>query len=638
MKKIILLAAFIVVGVISISLAQDVMTVKMKDGTVHEFKVEDVSEVTFQVPETPDEHLNCPDNNHPHMIDLGLPSGTKWACCNVGASKPEEYGGYYAWGETEEKARYDWSTYKYCSGSALSCSHIGDDIAGTLYDVAHVKWGGSWQMPSKEQNKELYENCTRTWVTHNGVKGILVTGQNGATIFMPASGHRWKDKLNSEGECGEYWSSTLDTQHEYGVTCLLFSSSTWLWWEEYVRAEGMLVRAVSNQEDETHVELDCPDEHHPHLIDLGLPSGTKWACCNVGASEPKGNGGYYAWGETEEKDYYGANTYIYGDPEEDSSYIGTDIAGTRYDVAYVKWGHEYEMATIEQFREVKEHCSLKWVTVDGKNGCLVTGPNGNSIFLPAAGSLSWDENTQENKEGSYWSSSLYSSNKSAYGLYCGSYGWDLESTFRAYGRSVRAVGFTESHKEINPEDHIAEAVDLGLPSGTKWASWNIGATKPEEYGGYYAWGETEEKDYYDWSSYIHCDGSYSTCHHIGDDIAGTEYDVAHVKWGGSWRMPSIDQFKELIDKCSRIWTSQNGVNGILVTGPNGNTIFLPAAGDHAGDNLSWVGSYGCYWSSSNYRIEYGYAYSQCFDSSIWFMDSSWFQRYFGQSVRAVISP
>ena len=241
MKKLILLAAFIVVGVISISLAQDVMTVKMKDGTVHEFKVDDVSEVTFQVTETPDEHLNCPDNNHPHMIDLGLPSGTKWACCNVGASEPVE------------------------------------------------------------------------------------------------------------------------------------------------------------------------------------------------------NGGYYAWGETEEKDYYGANTYVYGNLEDESSFIGTNIAGTSYDVAYVKWGHEYEMATIEQFREVKDHCSLEWITLNGKNGCLVTGPNGNSIFLPAAGSLSGNKNDQEDKEGSYWSSSLSSSNKSAYGLYCGSYGWDLESTSRTYGRSVRAV-------------------------------------------------------------------------------------------------------------------------------------------------------------------------------------------------------
>lgn len=89
-----------------------------------------------------------------------------------------------------------------------------------------------------------------------------------------------------------------------------------------------------------------------------------------------------------------------------------------------------------------------------------------------------------------------------------------------------------------------EAVDLGLPSGTKWASCNVGATKPEEPGGYYAWGETEEKDYYAPSTYIHCDGAYNPLFYdLGSDISGTEYDVAHVKWGGKWCMPTWDDFK-----------------------------------------------------------------------------------------------
>lgn len=89
---------------------------------------------------------SCPDDNHPHMIDLGLPSGTKWACCNVGATKPEEYGGYYTWGETEEKSVYDWSTCKYWTDSNgdgyaddYEFTNLGSDIAGTGYDVAHVK-------------------------------------------------------------------------------------------------------------------------------------------------------------------------------------------------------------------------------------------------------------------------------------------------------------------------------------------------------------------------------------------------------------------------------------------------------------------------------------------------------------------
>lgn len=87
------------------------------------------------------ENSLCPDNNHPHAIDLGLPSGTKWSCCNVDAIKPEDYGGYYAWGEIEEQKAYDWTTYIHCNGSWESCKEIGSPISGTKYDVAHMKWG-----------------------------------------------------------------------------------------------------------------------------------------------------------------------------------------------------------------------------------------------------------------------------------------------------------------------------------------------------------------------------------------------------------------------------------------------------------------------------------------------------------------
>ncbi|MBQ6064081.1 MAG: hypothetical protein IJK87_10720, partial [Prevotella sp.] len=114
---------------------------------------------------------SCPDANHPHMIDLGLPSGTKWACCNVGATAPEQYGGYYAWGEVNEKSYYDWSTYIHCDGHYYDCHNLGSDIAGTQYDVAHVKWGGSWVMPSHAQQVELLNYCTSTWTTENGVYG-----------------------------------------------------------------------------------------------------------------------------------------------------------------------------------------------------------------------------------------------------------------------------------------------------------------------------------------------------------------------------------------------------------------------------------------------------------------------------------
>ena len=150
-------------------------------------------------------YLNCPDNNHPHLIDLGLPSGTKWACCNVGADKPEAFGGYYAWGETEEKSTYDWANYIHCDGSEETCHDIGSSIAGTQYDVAHVKWGGSWQMPTTEQCLELQSKCTNNWITINGVNGHKFTGKNGSSIFLPAAGLHKGSDFNQAGDIGHYW-------------------------------------------------------------------------------------------------------------------------------------------------------------------------------------------------------------------------------------------------------------------------------------------------------------------------------------------------------------------------------------------------------------------------------------------------
>ena len=153
-----------------------------------------------------------------------------------------------------------------------------------------------------------------------------------------------------------------------------------------------------------------------------------------------------------------------------------------------------------------------------------------------------------------------------------------------------------------------EAVDLGLPSGIKWATCNVGATAPEEYGCYYAWGETEEKPNYEWSTYIHCNGSNSTitkyCNKSNfgtvdeNEVLVPEDDAAHVNWGGSWRMPKKEEQDELRDNCTWVWTSVNGVNGYKVTGTNGNSIFLPAAGYRVGKDISENGKNGYYWSST----------------------------------------
>ena len=158
----------------------------------------------------------CPDGLHAHAIDLGLPSGTKWACCNVGASSPEEYGGYYAWGEVAEKSVYDWDTYAYGSDWD-DYQYIGSEISGTQYDVAHVQWGGSWRMPTVAEQNELREKCIWTWTDLNGTSGMKVTGPNGNSIFLPAAGARKIDILDDAGSWGYYWSGTLNDHPTIGV-------------------------------------------------------------------------------------------------------------------------------------------------------------------------------------------------------------------------------------------------------------------------------------------------------------------------------------------------------------------------------------------------------------------------------------
>lgn len=180
------------------------------------------------------------------------------------------------------------------------------------------------------------------------------------------------------------------------------------------------------------------------------------------------------------------------------------------------------------------------------------------------------------------------------------------------------------------EDNIIngyEYVDLGLPSGLKWAVHNVGASAAEDYGDYYAWGEIETKDSYTQQNSV-------TYGMPMEDISGDpQYDVARALWGETWRLPTRDEQKELLDNCTWEWTSQNGVNGYLVTGSNDNSIFLPAAGYKENSSHTEVGEYGYYWSStpqSNSNLGAYYLYMS--ESS---KLSYYYARVAGQSVRAV---
>ena len=215
---------------------------------------------------------------------------------------------------------------------------------------------------------------------------------------------------------------------------------------------------------------------------------------------------------------------------------------------------------------------------------------------------------------------------------------DTKYYIRAYAVNRMGKSYGEVISFVTAEDvpptsgtiNGYDWVDLGLASGTKWATCNVGASSPEEYGEYYAWGETETKGEYT------ANNSLTHGVSIGDISGDPTYDVARKKWEGSWRMPNKAEMQELFDDCTWIRITQNGINGYKVSGPNGNSVFLPASGSYGYDGgLTGIGDDGAYWSSTPYNdasksCAYNIAF---FGSMIGFGAGD--MRYYGQNVRPV---
>lgn len=475
-------------------------------------------------------------------------------------------------------------------------------------------------------------------------------------------------------------------------------------------------------------------ENGHEWVDLGLPSGLKWAACNVGAKTPEQCGNYYAWGETKPKDEYSqSNSLTYNKQIDDFS------GNAQYDAATANWGGEWRMPTNNEMKELRTECTWEWIKQNGVKGYKVTGLNGNSIFLPAVGYfLGSTFNSESCGRSCYWTSAsetsanyaatILSFNSSSYGIknsneseayrYIGytvrpvksrvgietpcvtasvvestditaiikTYATDgsaeliergfywgtnpnpsetdnkvvLENTVgnntntlvnltpnttyyvKAYATNSEGTSYSEVVSFTTlAESAYNEYVDLGLPSGLKWATCNVGANSPEEYGNCYAWGEVVTKT--DYSSSSNCPTYGLTTSQLqvqgyidGEGNLTAQYDAATANWGGNWRMPTKAEMQELIDNCTWEWTTQNGVKGYKVTGPNGNYIFIPAAGYRNGGSLLYAGRNGIYWSSTPYgsNSDNDDACNLNFDSVNLGMSSS--KRYYGRSVRPVL--
>lgn len=371
-------------------------------------------------------------------------------------------------------------------------------------------------------------------------------------------------------------------------------------------------------------------------VDLGL--SVKWASCNVGASFPEDYGDYFDWGNPT-PNYSGNHYAIDWSMSElrSSGFIGSGgYLTASHDAATVNWGSSWRMPTSDEINELVDKCTWSWTIQNGVKGYKVTGPNGNSIFLPAAGLRFDGLPSQVEFCGEYWSATPLSDSHTVYALKFDSDSYERGDTYFGMHHVQLAVRPVYGKSKIIA---VGDAIDLGL--SVKWATWNLGATAPEESGGCYSWGETAEKSDYSWSTYKLCEGTQNTMTKYCTEFSyGTvdqknslelEDDVAHVRWGKGWRMPTSVEFDELRNNCNWKWTSVNGVNGYEVTGSNGNSIFLPAAGQRQGTNNYNIG--GHYWSS-----ELGgnsdTAYGLCFDSTIGGC-GIFEKRCYGYSVRPV---
>ena len=519
---------------------------------------------TIEVSVTDDNHEDIPAE----AIDLGLPSGTRWAAYNIGATKPEETGGQYAWGEIETKEEYTSDNYLY------NHKDLGSNICGTEYDVANVKWGGNWQMPTRKQFEELINKCSHELVEVNGVTGMRFTGPNGASVFFPFNVH------GRLGAHGSYRSGTADGDDAYDLFIRDNGSVSCFGGYRYMD------RAIRPVDVSLWVPPTLTIIPEQEKINFGVVmEGTDKTEILTVKNTSKSDVTFYV-------DFHSDFNYYF--EVSDNMKKITLSSGESKDYTVIAHGYSagYGATTTVYVRTVGSDEVTKVVLnslgndgsplVDKTSMMLKVGEKG-SVKLKA----SWIKVESDNTDiidyiggGSGTSGGKINDYDSAIS------DEQMGLTFTALKVGVAYVTFTDPYtnqtalltiviSENDTYEAAAVPIDLVLPSGNLWASFNVGAKAAEDKGDYFAWGEIEPKQSYSWSNYIHCDGTRESLHDIGSDIQGTEYDVVHVKWGGDWVMPNNDDISELITHCSSESILVNGVNCLKFTGSNGQYIYLP---------------------------------------------------------------
>ena len=543
--------------------------------------------------------------------------GPYWAECNLGASKPEEYGYYFWWGDTVGYTPIggtwtddDWSvvpgvTWVSSTGEQMSSSPFSSsscptrnkddatlqsegyiDSTGNLvaaHDAATAHLGSPWRLPTDAEISALVGNCTATWITTNGVHGLLVTGKGvyaNRSIFLPAAGFGYDSSLYYPGSEGNCRSSTPLSGYPNDAWHLNFDSISFRRSSAY-RHYGQSVRPARRFAECSTFGIVTYD--YPYEI---------WAAANGISGE---------WDETDELGIHNVFRYAFDKP------VGAFADPPILDIA-----------------------------IEDGNAVVKTPP----VVNAASFTVSVVE-----------SSDVAGATVTARKL--------LDAT----GRAVFAMESAPSRFYRLSATSAKTGVQLWA-NGPYWATTNIGAERPEESGWYFWWGDTvgykRERD-----AWVATDGSSSNFQFVDDPISqqtsnkgsatllsegwivsrnGTyvlapEHDAAYVKWGGNWRMPTKLEQSYLGSKCDWTWVTTNGVNGYVVRGRGdyaSNSIFLPAAGgaDVNGGSLGGFGKHGRYWSSVPYAMSNGTSWALHFMSDSHDADD-YYGRGRGYSVRPV---
>ncbi|MBR2475680.1 MAG: hypothetical protein IKB57_03970, partial [Bacteroidaceae bacterium] len=463
-------------------------------------------------------------HNGYEYINLGLPSGLKWATCNVGATTPEEYGSYFAWGETETKEVYYFDTYTYTSTpTRLPLSA----------DAANVNWGGKWRMPTGDEMEELMDtnNCTWEWTTQNGVNGSKVTSKkNGNSIFLPAAGERQNNNLTNEGSDGYYWSSSLDTSMSERAHYLDFADygnhlgSLFFYLGMPVRAVyeasyieptmysvsvsstsgGKATASASSVEQGGSVTLTATANSFCEFVNWTL-NGEVVSTENPYTITVTENCEYVAnfvEFETACLWYYISDDYSgSGDIEATLTSTGETLSSGRGFLA----GSE---VTLTATPYSDEDVFIRWelhkpndeIIVITENPCTITVTEDSYIdavfysnpvslsIVAEGGTITGGEPLIE----LYDNVDLTATPNDGYAFENWTIDGEVVSTQKNYSFMILEdmeikANFIEYKKTGTHNNH--DYIDLGLPSGTKWATYSVGATIPDENGYYFAWGE-----------------------------------------------------------------------------------------------------------------------------------------------------